>query len=168
MKRIFILNAFPRSGKDEMVKAITNYLSRKHNIKTYNISSVDRVKEAAHLLGWNGAKDLNNRNGLSDLKDLSDKYWDGPFKYMCKMIDSISEGFIFIHIREPEQIKRMVETFPEIKTITIDRKDSLKNITNHADQRINEYVYDYVLTNDETLYQFIIKSEKFIKGFLND
>ena len=50
MKRIIILNGYPKSGKSLFATYLQEAYS-KHNIKAHNVSSVDNVKKAAILLG---------------------------------------------------------------------------------------------------------------------
>ena len=76
-KKVIIINGTGGSGKDTFV----NFCSEFSNI--INISSVDKVKEAAKILvGWNGEKDEVSRKLLVDLKQLSVDYNDEPTKYI--------------------------------------------------------------------------------------
>jgi len=81
MKIVIILNGYPRSGKDSFAKFIGQALLDK-GVQTDIVSSVCNVKDAAKILGWDGEKTEVNRKALSDLKDLSTKYWEGPFNLM--------------------------------------------------------------------------------------
>ena len=63
-----IINGCGGVGKDTFV----DYCRIFANIT--NISSVDKIKEAAKILGWNGGKAEEDRKFLSDLKLLSTGY----------------------------------------------------------------------------------------------
>ncbi len=78
-KRVIIINGMGGSGKDTFVE-----FCAKHGAVT-NISSVDKVKEAAKILvGWDGAKDEKSRKLLVDLKKLSIDYNNYPTKYILE------------------------------------------------------------------------------------
>ena len=55
MKNIVIINGYGGSGKDTFVEFVSKYN------KVYNFSSVDKVKEIAKLIGWNGKKEEKDR-----------------------------------------------------------------------------------------------------------
>ena len=66
MKEIVVINGSGGVGKDTFVQFCNEYTP------IMNISSVDKVKEAAKVLaGWNGEKDEKSRKFLSDLKELN-------------------------------------------------------------------------------------------------
>ena len=76
-KEVIIINGTGGSGKDTFVKFCSKFA------KVTNISSVDKVKEAANILvGWNGEKDEKSRKLLVDLKKLSIDYNDAPTNYI--------------------------------------------------------------------------------------
>jgi len=147
MKKVIILNGAGESGKNTFVQFCRDILSP-HNIYVDNISSVDQIKEAAALLGWDGVKDDRSRKFLSDLKDLSTAFNDGPLRYMVDQVESISlmqETLVFLDIREPEEIQKAKGTFHAI-TVLIRRTDP-EQFSNHADRNVENYSYDYVIDN---------------------
>ncbi len=95
-KRIVIINGVGGSGKDTFVE-----LCAKH-ANVINISSVDKVKEAAKVLvGWNGEKDEKSRKLLVDLKKISIEYNDYPTAYILeehKKFLKSDATILFIHI----------------------------------------------------------------------
>jgi len=166
MKKIIVLNGSARAGKDtfaDVVRmwAITN-ISEPDRVNVYNISSVDRVKEAALLLGWDGVKDNKGRKFLSDLKYLSSEVYDGPFNYMKSQIDSVDEGIFCLHIREGAEIKKFVREFPETKTIFIERKE-IEVPNNRADQEVALYDYDFYFSNNGSLEDYVKSITKWCK-----
>ena len=62
---IIVINGYPMSGKDEFTTYCKEILKRK-TIQSYNISTVDKVKEIAKLMGWDGEKTPKARKFLSD------------------------------------------------------------------------------------------------------
>ncbi len=101
-KQVIIINGTGGSGKDTFVELCSKYA------KVVNISSVDKVKEAAKILvGWNGEKDEKSRKLLVDLKQLSIDYNDFPTKYVQEQYEAFiksDSNYLFIHIREISEI----------------------------------------------------------------
>ncbi len=159
-KNIVIINGTGGAGKDTFVSfcsEVTNVL---------NVSTVDKVKEAAKILvGWNGEKDEVSRKLLVDLKQLSIAYNDYPTKYILQKAEEFknsSDKLMFVHIREAEEIdkakkllnaKTLLITNPRVKLIT----------SNDSDGKVNEYQYDYYIKNDGTLDDLKGKAIKFIE-----
>ena len=150
-KSIIIINGSGGVGKDtfcEMVDKVSGY-----QCDIY--SSVQFVKELAKECGWNGAKEEKDRKFLSDLKDLLTEYNDLPFKKVCEEIDSFldceSTILLFIHIREPKEIQKVVDKYPQVKTVLISSKRVDHITSNHADAEVFNYEYDYYIHNDGSL-----------------
>ena len=68
---------------------------------------------------------------------------------------------IFIHVREPEEILRLVTKLNAI-TLLIKRENN-EIISNHADSLVNDYTYDYTILNTGTLEEL----KKQVHQFLN-
>ncbi len=167
-KQVFVINGSGGVGKDTFVDLVTielNDMVKKFHTVT-NFSSVDRVKEIAKEIGWNGKKTEKDRKFLSDLKILTSQYCDMPFQSMKEKVNEFKTDkekiFMFLHIREPEEIARSVKAF-NAKTILI-RRNSVKHITsNMADENVFNYNYDFVIDNDGTIEEFKEKAKAFIK-----
>lgn len=143
MKNIIVINGYGGSGKDTFVELVSKYN------KVYNFSSVDKVKEIARLIGWNGQKEEKDRKFLSDLKKLTTDYNDMPFNSIKDAINDFNSSdkeILFIHIREPEEIKRVVDEF-NAKTLFIKRDDIKKVTSNYSDASVENYNYDYIINN---------------------
>lgn len=157
MKKVFVVNGSGRTGKDTMCDIVRDkFTSFKNNFVVMNISSVDKVKFAAKELGWDGvSKTDKDRKFLSDLKDLCTKYNDSPFNYVSYQIEhfmkSDMNGVLFIHIREPEEIRKLTNKYTFIETILVTNKNVESIDTNHADREVENYDYDYHFSNDGTL-----------------
>ena len=149
MKQIFIINGPPRSGKDTFVDMCRSISDETNGPVFHNISSVDKVKQAAEILGWDGLKDEKGRKFLSDLKDLSTELYDGPLNYMKSKIEKYPFDIGFFHVREPSEIHKIVKLFPSAKTIFIQRET--QNFNNHADKNVEMYDYDFYIDNTSSL-----------------
>ena len=165
-----IINGFPRSGKDTFVELCeTQTLD---NVSCILISSVDAVKEAAKILGWDGEKDSKGRNFLSDLKDISTREYDGPMEYMCNKLNKAvfmnNTVVAFMAIREPIEIEKFVKQFSDTKSIII-KRDSVKGIQScHADINVEKAKYDFVINNNGSLEDLEDVAKQFMEDILNE
>ena len=166
-KQIFVINGFGGVGKDTFVELVlvelNDKLKRFHTV--VNFSSVDKVKEIAREIGWDGKKSEKDRKFLSDLKSLTSDYCDMPFQSMKTKIKDFVESdegqILFLHIREPEEIERVVNEFGA-KSILIVR-DSVTHITsNVSDKNVFDYHYDFVIENTGTIEDLQEKVKQFI------
>lgn len=166
-KQIFVINGSGGVGKDTFVELasveLNDKLKRFHTV--VNFSSVDKVKEIAREIGWDGKKSEKDRKFLSDLKALTSEYCDMPFQSIKNKIKEFvgsEEGqVLFLHIREPEEIKRVVDEFGA-KSILIVR-DSVTHITsNVSDKNVFDYHYDFVIENNGTIEDLQEKVKQFI------
>lgn len=160
MKQIILISGSGGVGKDRFVRFCSKY------IPTLNISSVDKVKKAAKILGWDGkTKDEKTRLFLARLKFDSSDYNDQPYDYIKSCIEKyrINEFYkvMFIHIREPKEIDKVKNDF-SCKTLLI-RNINVKDIkSNEADANVENYTYDYVIDNNYDLKSLNKKAYEFI------
>jgi len=164
LKKIIVINGSGGSGKDTLVEVIKDILNE--NIIVKNISSIDPIKEIAKKIGWNGKRNNEGRRLLSDLKDAMTRYNDLSFNYIrheITVMDFCSlEYLIFIHIRECDEIKRIVDYYSNVTTLLI-KRSNMEKFFNHADMNIENYNYDYVIKNDGNLDCLKNNAKKFIK-----
>ena len=149
-KQIIIINGQGGVGKDEICNVVKKHYSTKV------VSSIDRIKAIAVYGGWDGQKDLKGRKLLFDIKLAFSEYNDLPFKQMAHEIKIFKnfrdEQILFIHVREPEEIKKLVSEYPEIKTLLIIRGERPLNFGNMADDNVYDYNnYDFVFENNGEL-----------------
>lgn len=158
IKQVFIINGSGGVGKDTFVSLVSDVSY------TINFSSVDKVKEIARIVGWNGGKTEKDRKFLSDLKLLCTDYNDMPLNSMKNKYEEFLDShakFLFLHIREPEEIERAKRIF-NAKSILV-KRDSVKHITsNMADENVYNYEYDIVVNNSGTLEELREKANCFI------
>lgn len=159
-KEVIIINGTGGSGKDTFVEFCSEFAN------VTNISSVDKVKEAAKILvGWNGEKDEKSRKLLVDLKQLSIEYNDFPSKYIKQKYDEFMESdsnYLFIHIREIDEIEK-VKKMLGAKTMLVKNPRVALITSNNSDGNVYNYNYDYVIENDGTLEDLKQKAKEFVK-----
>ena len=159
-KSIVIINGTGGAGKDTFVSFCSEVTG------VLNVSTVDKVKEAAKVLvGWNGEKDEVSRKLLVDLKQLSIVYNDAPTKYICSMAEKFKKSdnnLMFVHIREADEIEKAKKLL-NAKTLLISNPRVKLITSNDSDGKVNEYNYDYYIENDGTLDDLKDKASKFIE-----
>lgn len=160
-KQVIIINGTGGSGKDTFVRFCSEFA------KVTNISSVDRVKEAAKILvGWNGEKNEKARKLLVDLKQLSIKYNDYPTKYIqeqYKIFEKSDSQYLFIHIREIEEIEK-IKKLLNAKTLLVLNPRVALITSNSSDANVYKYEYDYKIENSGSLEDLKQKAKEFIYG----
>ena len=158
-KHIVIINGSGRVGKDTFVHTVAKFAY------VMNFSSVDKIKKAAEVLGWDGGKSEKDRKFLSDMKDLSTAYNDCPFRSMREKVSEFynSEAdILFLHIREPEEIERAKKEF-NAHTLLIIRNSVDHVKSNHADANVFCYDYDFTVLNDGDLTDLAIRARRFVE-----
>lgn len=162
-KHIFVINGSGGVGKDTFVNIVAKYAP------TLNYSSVDKVKDVAKLIGWDGGKTEKDRKFLSDLKVLASDYNDMPYESIKSKIQSFLDdsinNFLFIHIREPREIQRVVENFGALSILVT--RPQVKHITsNMADENVYKYEYDIIVDNSGDFNQLNEAAKKFVEKYL--
>lgn len=160
-KKIIIINGCGGVGKDTFVDLCKEFA------RVRNISSVDKVKDAAKILvGWNGEKDDKSRKFLSDLKQMSVDYNDYPLTYIKEQAEEFRkngyETIMFIHIREISEIEK-VKNAVGAKTLLVTNNRVEKINTNVSDANVENYIYDFYIENNGTLEELRDIAENFIK-----
>ncbi len=157
-KQIVVINGTGGSGKDTFIDFCSKYC------ETFNFSSITKIKEIAKLMGWTGSKTEKDRKFLADLKSLSTNYNDMPYNNTKNAIDDFYKSsalIMFIHVREPEEITKIVSAFGAI-TLLIKRKNYKLITSNLSDANVENYNYDYIITND-TLESLEVSAKEFVK-----
>ena len=162
MKKIVVINGTGGSGKDTFVQYVSKYA------RVVNFSSVDKVKEVARLVGWDGGKTEKDRKFLSDLKALTSEYNDMPFRSVAEKVEEFrcsDNQIMFIHIREPENIQRAVNEFGAY-SLLVKRLGQANIMSNYSDANVDNYEYNYIIEND-TLEDLDKKARDFAHEILN-
>ena len=155
-KIVFIINGSGGVGKDTFVDYVSNLK------KIRNASSINKIKDVANLLGWDGVKDEKGRKFLSDLKKLAVDTMDFSYKWNKQIIEEFFEEFseddiheyLFLHIRETEEIKRLLllkDELGPIYSVLVENDNVEKIITNESDANVDNMIYDYVIKNNYSL-----------------
>lgn len=142
-KEIIVINGTGGSGKDTFVEFCMKYA------KVKNFSSIDKVKEIARIIGWDGQKREKDRKFLSDLKKLTTDYCDMPFNTIKNAVNEFNNSddeILFIHVREPEEIQKVVDAF-SAKTLLVKRIGYANIESNYSDANVDNYPYNYVIEN---------------------
>ena len=169
MINIVLINGSGGVGKDEFIKQVS-----KNYEFISNYSSVDKIKEAAILLGWNKNSKLEkDRKYLSDLKLLSSEYCDLPFSYIVNQIhqklDINDKEITFAHIREPEELQKIKEYYGNNCVAIIITNSRVKHITsNMADENVYDFQYDFVIENEGSLEELEQSAKVFVEWLLNN
>lgn len=186
--KVVIINGKPQSGKDTFCKYAQGYCDDDESANTLIISSVDPLKEMLTQLGWDGTKTDKIRDMLMDMKQLWIQNQDGPTMFLFNNILEFhkactgEDNIVFVHIREPEEIKKLVNALTGFESMGIDvisllviRKGGEDTPNQPAETRrsddealINSYEYDVTINNDEDLIKLQELAAEFVDKLLED
>lgn len=186
--KVVIINGKPQSGKDTFCKYAQGYCDDDESANTLIISSVDPLKEMLTQLGWDGTKTDKIRGMLMDMKQLWVQNQDGPTMFLFNNIIEFhkactgEDNIVFVHIREPEEIKKLVNALTGFESMGIDvisllviRKGGEDTPNQPAETRrsddealINSYEYDVTINNDEDLIKLQELAAEFVDKLLED
>lgn len=154
MDKVIIINGCGESGKDTFIRL----LSETKELGVANYSSIDFYRTIAKLLGSNNNKTDKNRKFLSDLKKLSISYNNKPFNDASNEIQSFigqkkefKNNLLFMHIREPEEIEKIISAFPEAITLLIQNVNQTHTFNNDSDDNVAFERYDYIVDNSSDI-----------------
>ena len=179
--KVVIINGTPRSGKDTFVHIASEYCDMDESANVLNLSSVDPIKNVLMSFGWDGKKTDNIRDIIMNIKKLWIDAQNGPTMFMMNNIlqfhmSHINEdNIIFCHIREPEEITKLIDVISgmdimgiDIMTLFIIRMDCTDVDTCSSDNYdiISQYPYDKIIWNDGDLIQYDNKVCEFIDEIL--
>jgi len=156
--KVVIVNGGATVGKDTFVQFCQGFIPQ----RSINISTVDFVKKIATICGWNGDKLEKDRKFLSNLKDILTEWNDIPFNECFNIINSFTNTCIFIHCREPKEIQRFKDNF-NATTILVTNPNVSHITTNHADDEVYDYVYDYIICNIGSKNELKLSAQTFVE-----
>lgn len=189
-KYIFIINGFATAGKDTFIRLFKEVALSSENAKfrVQTITSMDKIKPLAKKIGWDSkSKTEKDRKFLSDLKLLISDYNDGPFMYMRDKIyefmftvgTKANIDVLFIMLREPEEIQRLVNEISKllattpgpkipitVSTILIDDERKHLITSNMADANVFNFKYDITINNNSDIEDLRELIRYFIKGLM--
>lgn len=168
---LFIINGGPESGKDTFVNLVAALNCSKK--KVINVSSVDDVKTAATILGWDGKKTEKSRKFLSDIKALSEDYNSHSITKIVDLVRANHRDTVyFYHVREMASINKIKQQFTDsmfvVKTVYVDR-DSEVELSNTSDieASMNSHEYDIVIDNSTDKDNLIANAKRFCEIYLD-
>lgn len=170
---LFIINGAPRSGKDTFANLVTAINCSDKEV--VNLSSVDDVKIAAGILGWDGTKTVVNRQFLSDLKQLSENFNSHSVEKIVKLVNDNKDSIVyFYHVREDISIRKIKQSFNGtntiVKTVYVDRlqegKEEVQTNISDIQSRLNPQQYDIVIDNSGTKEELIQSAKMFCEKYL--
>ena len=168
------LVAHPFQGVDDTVASCLGKSSAGDYI--YNISSVDQVKAAAKILGWNSEyKTSADRQFLHDLKECSIRYNDGPTSYIMSFLTRLEDeclasnmlAVVFVHIREPAEIyklRRAVSSnlaYTKFRSLLVKDESTVNTYKNGADDVVDNYHYNCTFVHDKSNALFEETAQRF-------
>lgn len=186
--KVVIINGKPQSGKDTFCKYAQGYCDDDESANTLIISSVDPLKEMLTQLGWDGTKTDKIRDMLMDMKQLWVQNQDGPTMFLFNNILEFhkactgEDNIVFVHIREPEEIKKLVNALTGFESMGIDVISLLvireggedtpnqpaETCRSDDEALINSYEYDVTINNDEDLIKLQELAAEFVDKLLED
>lgn len=173
MKLAIVINGKGGSGKDSICDVVASH----HSV--VNVSSITPIKWVAeNFFGWKKGKTDKDRKFLSDLKKLSTDYNDLPNRYCVnefhKFLSNEDAEVFFVHIREPENIEKFIESVDGqcITLLVRGGKSKSEQYGNHSDDDVENYNYDFVFENngsyenlDEDFMKFFSQMANEVEGY---
>lgn len=186
--KVVIINGKPQSGKDTFCGFAQGYCDDDESANTLIISSVDPLKEMLAQLGWDGTKTDEIRDMLMCMKQLWVQNQDGPTMFLFNNILEFhkactgEDNIVFVHIREPEEIKKLVNALTGFESMGIDVisllviRESGEDTPNQPvgtrrsddEALINSYEYDVTINNDGDLIRLQELAAEFVDKLLED
>ena len=168
--KVVIINGSAESGKDEFITFIQK---RWVNRNIVNTSTIDPSKAALKTLGWDGkTKNKETRQAMVDLKQMSIRLFNGPFRYINELIDTFEKQFktessvYFVHCREPEEIEKFAIHYKKKCITLLVRSKRGKALENGADNVVENYDYDHIIENNKSLKELETEAISFAKNYL--
>lgn len=174
--KIIIINGLGGCGKSTFVKLCKDYCkARLENVKAYELSSIDFVKEVAIFCGWDGSKTTKNRTFLHNLKVLLEEWDEVPDKKVFEKIKELKNGQInnifFVNIREGYNIDIFKSLAKEQNydclTLIVRNSNIKTNEVLELIEQINNYKYDIIINNNKDLSHLEFLAKNFMQDLVN-
>ncbi len=185
MKAVIVINGKGGIGKDTLINAVVE-----SGATVFNVSTIDPIKDMCSHLNKQGEKDLAYRQLLSDVKKAVDAYYEtkngisytneqalNAMTLWHKQTELIGNenSFMFVHIREPENIEKFIDAANQkvsawkdenisVASLLVTSDRALEDYGNSSDNNVENYDYDLVFESNGTKEE---DGERFTK-FLED
>jgi hypothetical protein len=156
--KLVLINGYPGSGKDTFVELCEKFA------EIWEAHSSDPAKQALRDLGWDGEKSEKIRAVLAYLVKISYAF-NKPQEYLKDIIDVAKicgKEIVFYHVREPENLAKFKQIYPNAVTLFIDRDIARAEYSNASDNNVENFDYDVVIPNNGDL----IELEGYAKSFM--
>lgn len=181
MIRYVIISGKPRAGKttfgDKVAKALHD-----NNRVAYQTSSIDRIKDFATSMGWDGEKTPEARKFLSDLKQICiNSPWGnltmqrivGEAKAVESGIplyaDSSLPLYVLVQSREPAEIQEYIQTLGATAVFVRGGHREENVESNESDRNVANFgYYHYYIDNTGSMAGLDIEVSKFVKWLLDN
>lgn len=163
MTHVIVVNGPPRAGKDTLIGFMGQHLNDAR-IQWEEFSSIDPVKEMLTKAGFYLTKKTEaDRKLLAVVGEAVEEHSQWRTQQCLEKIadfDSTynNEGVVFLHIREPENIKRVRDalnmagaTGIKFRTVFLSSSRAENVTSNEADRRVAEMEYNRYALNDGSL-----------------
>lgn len=150
------------SGSDVAIAEVLHTCSA--YAKTKYISMYNNVEVIARNMGWEGNKELKDRELLSALKDLWMKYNNSPLDYIREEVESFDESnyfynkIMFIRAYDEDEMELIESEFGAISLHVSSSRSESKPFKRNYDYKI---IYDTVEELEE-------KTKNFVEMIKND
>lgn len=178
--KVVIINGAPMSGKDTFANLAQSYCNNDESANVLNLSSVEQIKEALERFGWDGNKTENIRDIIAGIKKIWVDAQNGPTTYMINSIlewhkSHIGEdNIVFCHIREPEEIDKLVNALSGMDVIgiyvttllivrDIEQVDTEYSRDSDNPDIITNYHYEHIINN----YYDLAKYDEIVCNFVD-
>ena len=162
-----IINGIGGCGKDTFIKEFKKICGDEINV--YSFSSIDPFRGIVQRWG-SIKKDENHRKALSLIKEAATLINDYPLRHLldcrCGVNAAHRDAVIFYHIREPEEIEKLVGELEELHsdpvTLLIYRYN-IETPNNKSDQSVFNFDYGVEIGNNGTTEDLRDKARVFAK-----
>ena len=180
MIRYVIISGKPRAGKttfgDKVVEELHN-----NNRVAYQTSSVNRIKNFAYDMGWDGVKTPEARKFLSDLKQVcvNSPWGNLTMQYIIREAKAVESGiplyagpsfplYVLVQSREPSEIQKYVQTLGATAVFVRGGHREENVNSNESDRNVANFSYHYYIDNTGNLEDLDIEVSKFVKWLLDN
>lgn len=169
---VVFINGKSRSGKDTFCRMCDElaYTEFNNAITVDSISLIDKVREAASLLGYDEQrKTEKDRVFLAELLKLAKDTYNSPINYVVSYINShTNTSLLFVHARaknDIDDIKKILSEYDNVNTVTLKIESQRKDVLSGsiADGEVDIIRYDYCIQNNGTLDLLRYNAKLFLK-----